>query len=543
MGVPVATITCAGKPLDPEVELLELEVRRELNRVPEAKLTLLDGSVAKRAFEISDRDSFVPGSKITVAMRFEGDPADTKLFAGVVVRHRVEASSERARLHIEAKDHAHVLTRGRKSATFPNQTDRQVVEKLLGDANLKGGQFDDVSAPKEPELVQYNTSDWDFIVSRAEVTGRAVNVHLGELSLRKLALSAPVTKLEYGLGGVQDFELELDGAEQVAGLEAVGWDPGKQALTTPKQGKDPRVKAGNLDGGKVAADLQNSGATLLHPVALKDGELQALADARLLQSRLAFLRGRVTVDGDGALAPLDTVTLGGIGDRFNGNALVSGVTHKVDHGGWRTELQVGLAPAWFASKPDVLQVPAGGMLPSMANLQLAKVAKFKADPLGEQRIQVALPALAKEPFWARAAQPEAGKNRGSIHWPEEGDEVVLGFLNGDPRAAVVLGSLFGSVAKPPAALGAPSQDNFTRGFVSKQGTSVVFDDEKVTVRVETPGGNRVVIDDDAKSITVEDPHGNEIVLGDKGITLKSASDFNIDAAGKVVIKGSTVDIQ
>jgi uncharacterized protein involved in type VI secretion and phage assembly len=146
--------------------------------------------------------------------------------------------------------------------------------------------------------------------------------------------------------------------------------------------------------------------------------------------------------------------------------------------------------------------------------------------------------------WARVAHPDAGKQRGQVFWPEPGDEVVVGFLNGDPRQAIVLGALHGSANAPPDDAGPPSQDNTRRAIVSKAGTVIAFDDDKKSVRIETPGKNKVVIDDDAKSITLADQHGNTITLDDKGITLKSAKDFTIDAAsGKVVIKGSTVDVQ
>jgi uncharacterized protein involved in type VI secretion and phage assembly len=304
----------------------------------------------------------------------------------------------------------------------------------------------------------------------------------------------------------------------------------------------PKARRRNSD---IAKQLGGDRTTLLHPVPLAPGESAAWANARLLRSRLALLRGRVVVDGDPELAPLDTVEIVGVGERFDGFALVSAVTHKLDHEGWKTELQLGLSADWFSRRPDIAEVPAGGMLPPLSHLQIAKVAPFEADPLGEHRIKLVLPALADDQgfIWARLARPDAGKDRGSACWPEPEDEVVVGFLGGDPRQAVVLGALYGSVATPPAFVGGPSDKNPKRAFVSKSGARVSFDDEKIIVSVETPGGNKIEIDDDQKSIRIADQHGNEITLSDKGITLKSASDFNIDAAGKVVIKGSAVDVQ
>src|SRR5690348_9092486 len=109
----------------------------------------------------------------------------------------------------------------------------------------------------------------------------------------------------------------------------------------------------------------------------------------------------------------------------------------------------GSAGSWSlmrCSPSDIADVPAGGLLPPLTNLQIAKVAPFEDDPDGEQRIKLQLPALPSDQgfIWARYARSDAGKDRGSVCWPEPDDEVVVGFLNGDPRQAVVLGALYGS---------------------------------------------------------------------------------------------------
>jgi uncharacterized protein involved in type VI secretion and phage assembly len=263
----------------------------------------------------------------------------------------------------------------------------------------------------------------------------------------------------------------------------------------------------------------------------------------LLRSRLALLRGRVVVDGDPELAPLDTVEIVGVGERFDGFALVSAVTHKLDHDGWKTELQLGLPPEWFAREPDIAEVPAGGLLPPVRGLQIAKVAGFEADPLGEHRIKVQLPALDKDKavVWARMARPDAGKDRGFVFWPEAEDEVVVGFLDGDPRQAIVLGALHGKPTLPDHL--APSDTNDMRVLASRGGSFLRFDDKLNQLVLATPAGHTIKLDDDGKAVSIIDQHGNNITLNDKGITIETGGDFTIDAAGKVVIKGVAVDVQ
>ena len=54
----VATITSDGETMDPTIELMSLEIRKGLDRIPEAKLVVLDGNPAERTFPVSDTGFF-----------------------------------------------------------------------------------------------------------------------------------------------------------------------------------------------------------------------------------------------------------------------------------------------------------------------------------------------------------------------------------------------------------------------------------------------------------------------------------------------------
>jgi uncharacterized protein involved in type VI secretion and phage assembly len=173
------------------------------------------------------------------------------------------------------------------------------------------------------------------------------------------------------------------------------------------------------------------------------------------------------------------------------------------------------------------------------------VAPFEEDPAGEGRFKVFVPAIdaTEEAVWARLATLDAGPERGVLFRPEPGDEVIVGFVNQDPRHPVILGSLFGSMNATPPALQAPSEDNFHKGIVTRSGLVLGFDDDKSVVYVETPGGNKVRVDDDEQKIELEDQHGNMITMSSDGIAIKSAGDFKIEASGSVEIEGSSIDLK
>jgi Rhs element Vgr protein len=546
MGVTTLLLTSNGEPPEPVIQVISVEVHRELNRVPEAHVHMIDGSVALGTFARSDTPFFEPGKPVEIAVRVGDDPP-AMLFEGLVVRHAVASRPGSSTLRVELKDAAYKLTRKRRTAVFRDQADDAAIRTLIGDAKLKVGELATTST-KHSELIQYCASDWDFIVARADAQGLVVDVDRGTVSVQPMIGSdqARVT-LEHGRSDVE-LELELDAGEQWAEMTSQAWDVQKLAITAPSEAAKPAVTVGNLDAAAIAKKLGGDTCALVHPALVPEGELKDWAASRLSRSRLALLRGRASLPGRSDLAPRDVIELAGVGERFNGKAFVSGVTHTIDHGGWRTELRIGLPPEPFARQPDIADLPAGGLLPPVHGLHVGVVGDFESDPLGEHRIKVLLSVLDKKhgPVWARVARPDAGKDRGQVFWPEPGDEVVVGFLNGDPRQAILLGALHGSANTPPDAAGAPSENNLKRAIVSKAKITIGFDDDKKAITIKTPGGNQLVIDDDARAITLADQHGNTITLDENGITLKSDKNaITLEAAAdkKVVLKGQTVDVQ
>jgi Rhs element Vgr protein len=554
MALPDIKISCDGRPLPAELEVLDLEIQLELNRIPQASLTLLDGNVAERCFEVSDGALFKPGSRISIALGYQGGgPAPETIFEGIVTRHAVSAGSEGLRLKVNLRDRAITMTRSRHSRVFAQKSDAEVMRQLISQANLKVGRL--ARTPiTHPELVQFNVSDWDFIVCRSDVLGLAIRVQSGEISALPLALGAPKRILDFGLDDTRELELELDGAQQWASLKVQSWDRANLAPTDPVKANPANLQIGNQTDTFLAEAVEASAATLLHGAPTAPAELQSWADARLLRSRLSLLRGTAVVDGGADLKPLDTVEIKGVGQRFNGKALVSGVTHTIDGDGWRSQLRLGLSADWFARTAELAEVPAAGLLPPAIGLQIATVASLAEDPDGELRVQVKLLQMAPDQAlqWARPLSPDAGAGRGFVFRPEVGDEVVIGFLNDDPRQPLILGALFGSKNKPPQPVQSPDKTNPLRAIVSRAGSRIVFDDKTPALHIETTAAgeasgeykNKISLDEKAKTITIEDQHNNKIELSDKGISLTSDKDITLSAKGNIKIESQAkLDLQ
>jgi Rhs element Vgr protein len=545
VSAPTATLLSQGRALDPRFGIQSVEVEREVNRIADARVSLYESSPAEQRFAVSDSGFFRPGAELEIKLRYEGQE-DTTIFKGFVVRHSVAAAREGASLTVELKDAATRLTHVRKSAVFRDQTDDEVFAALIRAAGLRVGSLV-TTTPKHPELVQYRSTDWDFMLSRADILGVLVASEDGAVSTRGLDVEgAAAHRFQYGVSDILDLELELDASAQQRDLETVAWDIAQQRLTEPRRAKAPARAQGDLDGGSIAEALGVTPYTLTAPVPALPEELQRWADARLARSRLSLVRGRLVVPGSSRLKLLDIVELSRFGRHFDGKALVTGLRHRLSRDGWQTELRLGLSPEWFCQREGVADAPAAGLLPPISGLHVGIVDSFESDPGNEYRVKVLLPAIdgSKGSVWARLATPDAGKGRGYFFRPEAGDEVVVGFFDSDPRRPVILGAMFSSAQKPADAVGEPEDQNVKKAIVSKKGTTIGFvDAEKPALFIQTAGGNEIRVDDDAQSIQLKDQHGNELVLDKGGVSIRSAKDVKVEAKGKVSISGTEVDVK
>ena len=541
------TVLSEGKKIDQVYQVVSVDVRREVNRIPEASLALLDGDATQRKFDLSNAPDFEPGKKLEIQAEYQGAPASkATLFTGHIVRHRVKADAKASVLILEARDAAFKLTGARKSAVYKDQDDAKIISAILKESGVGEGAIAATKAPHK-QMVRFNATGWDFILTRAEANGLWVVADEGKVSTvdPRSATGQAKHTFEYGASEIFDVELEADGGDQLGEVKSSGWDIQQQKPTKAAEAKAFALSQGNLDGKKVAGALGGAAFALSHPVPLAPEELQAWADARLMRSRMSLLRGRLSTPGFGDLKLVDVMKIEGIGKRFNGSTLVTGICHRVDALGWRTDIQFGVSARSFSREEGISEPPAAGLLPAVGGLQIGVVDKFEEDPEKEFRVKVILPGIDAKTglVWARLAAPDAGKNRGWFFRPETGDEVVLGFFNDDPRQAVILGGLYSSKNTPPENYAKLAQENQNKAIVTKTGTTFGFiDDKKGSVFIETAGGARLLIDDSAKKIELIDQNGNELKMDDKGISLKSAKDLKFEGAN-VEIKGSKVDIK
>jgi Rhs element Vgr protein len=530
------TVKANGTALPGSFRVVAIDIQRELDRVTSARLVLQDGSAAEQAFPASEAAELVPGAEIEIDGGY--DRTETRLFKGVVTRQRIEVGRRGDTfLHVECKDPVFRATLARRSRTFAELSDADVIAQVLA---VEGVTVDIESGATMPQLVQHQATDWDFALQRGGALGLVCDCDGGQLRFFTPDLSQdPVATFAFGRD-IHRVDLELDAESQFAAVEAGAWSAADQELLLG----EAEEAASPADAG--TPDLAAVGGATdapRHAGARDQAALDGWAAGRLARSRLAAIRGVVEVQGSELPLPGTLVELQGLGTRFNGKALVSGVRHELGRGDWMTTLQLGLDPRRLDERrPQAAAPAAAGRIPPVAGLQIGVVSALEGDPAGEDRIEVRLVTVSETDglVWARVAAFDAGGERGAVFRPEIGDEVVLGFVDADPRDPVVLGALHSS-AKPAPIPGA--DDNHHKGYVTRAGMKLLFDDDKPSVTVETPGGALLVFDDDAGTVEIKDQNGNAIKMSSSTLEITAVADLKLKAGASVTIEGVDMNLK
>lgn len=232
-----------------------------------------------------------------------------------------------------------------------------------------------------------------------------------------------------------------------------------------------------------------------------------------------------------------------------GKFLITSVNHNVDNEGRYFNTFEGIASTTERIYFQDYRRPDPDML-------LAEVFD-NADPLGQGRIKVKFKWVCEtnDPTeWLRVITPDAGssdkvtKNRGFVFIPEKGDQVIIGFEDGNIARPIVMGSVFHG----KNGIGG-SSNNDRKSLTSKSGHTISLDDSGgILVKDKTDlnfiaidGKNAITINTDnnitlqtGKVMIIMDKEKDQIIIQAKNIEIRAADDFKLTGDGAPSKNGS-----
>lgn len=547
-------ITVDGAPLAPTV--LPALVRT----VVDTQLHLPDMFVLQ--FHDSERDvvrraNLRFGSRVVVSATADGDGTQTPVVTGEITAFEQETDGTGTWTIVRGYDPTHRLCRGRRTRTFVDTTDADIVRQIASAAGLEIGRLDSDGCTYE-HVSQANLTDWEFLRARAHETGHELAAVGGKLEWRTPTestdapsgsddLFAPSQPYQLLLGReLLRFKPRVTAAEQVGEVQVRGWDPAqKRAVVGSARPNTTSARVG-VTPEQLASTFSAAPYVVVDRPVTNQSDADGVAAAVAEQIAGAHAEADGIAVGDPRLTPGTAVCIGSVGWPHDGSYVLSAARHVYDETGYRTEITVsgrqersllGLASIGATKGAH----SAGG--PPVNGLVVGQVTDVN-DPDHQFRVKVSFPWLSDdyESWWCRVAQPGAGKERGLVWLPEVGDEVLVGFAHGDVRNPYVVGSLYNGVDTPPLAgdlvdgnSGAVKQ----RALVSRTNHRLVLSDDDSASHVLLSSGDdklTITLDKSQTAITI-DSSGTVTISGSQGVRINSDSDISLQASGSLSLQG------
>jgi phage protein D/phage baseplate assembly protein gpV len=496
------------------------------------------------------------GSSVAIKAGQLGESPDSTLMEGEITSIEAVFDEGAQYLVVRGYDKSHRLHAGRKTRSFNDQTDSDIVKKIAGEAAISVGTVDP-SGTVHKHVSQINMTDWEFIRDRAREIGFTVAVRDGELSFRNGSDSGPsVPGLELGIGReLKSFRPRVSGAQQVKEVEARGWDyKAKEKVTHVERAATTSVRldTSGWEPGPLASKFGSPKyVTCDRPIATV-AEASVIAAAMAEEISSAFAEAEGTAVGDPRLKTGELVTIGGAGP-FDGDWKVSHTRHRFDEDGYHTDFE--MAGRQERSMLGLSSLGATGAGAARFYGVVVGLVTNAQDPEKLGRVKLRFPWLSDdfESNWARVCFPGAGKERGFFVVPEVDDEVLVVFEHGDVQMPFVLGGLYNGKDAPPAVDYVDGSDGRVkiRRWTSAKGHEITIsdydDEDHIVVKTKnneygiaiSKSKDHVYVSSKGK-IVLDGPGGIEIKGGD--ITL-SGGKIKLDASGALEMKGASAKLE
>ncbi|AMO46504.1 Afp8 [Enterobacter sp. FY-07] len=496
-----------------------LRVLQQLNEIPSARLELMlptDNNNTSDTALAAEVARLTPGVSVTIALD------NVALFSGALTQKKVQLQGAQRVIKIEARHALQKLAWPPRSDLYRQQADRAILTTLFNKAAVKATVKADAQLNAVHEqMVQYRISDWSFICRRLKATNcwllpdaASNTVTVGALNM---PASAKHTFKQYDKNekyALYEVDINFDNRFILDSLALQGWDVNEQALNSPQLVKNDAFDPWHPSAAAASA---TKGAEHNYKLAFSyfpENDLSKLSRSWVNYHQMSEAQGFVVMTGIRDIAPGDSIALADFGAGLDGTVLVSGVEQVIEtEHGWRTKLLIGMPISQMEA--DIT-----------GTLHIGIVADFTPDPQNIERIPVEIPALnvAGEYLFARLGKPYASKASGFCFYPEPGDEVVLGFIEGAYSYPVILGSMHNPKNKSPFP---PDKKNNQK--------AVVVNKQDIT--------QQLLIDLDAKTLTLSADNGSKVIVDANNQMQIHGSEITVDVDKQVQINASDVTWQ
>lgn len=531
----IFNVKVKGKDLDYKFPISYIEVTNSVNNIPYCVIKLYEFTDIDKEFLLNNSDLKI-GSDVEI--EYSDDKDKSTIFTGIIVNKSFFLDSDIEESYVVLKCYHKFfnMTLTTKCSYFIDKTDKEIVEEILS----KYGYSSNVGLMilKREFLYQNNISDWDFINNIARHYGYVVDIDKDKLIIDKPKHDKSSQKITLG-DNVININLTLDGESQIEGFEGKYWDIKKQSCSNVESSNNNSENSfGNVNSSDL---LKNSGKQKCNIIndSFNETEYKIYLDCFVELNRYSKIQGNITILGNKDIKQNTTIEISNFSDVFNGSAYINKVQHiyKNEYSGWITKIYVGL------KKQDNYNIKDNFNIGNIVGLKYGVVLKVDGDPENNFRVFVNIPTINKseEGIWCRLSSIYASNNCGVTFFPEKGDEVILGFIENNPKEPIIIGNVYNSKNKSSVTIDA---ENNIKSIKTKSGMEINFNEKDKILKINTSEKRSITISDKDESLELLNDSG-KIVINKDSIEVKTSKDIKIDgnnitlsAKGTIKIKGT-----
>ena len=250
-----------------------------------------------------------------------------KILVGEVTTVEIDADVGTPLLTIRGYDRLHRLQRGRKTRTFAQVKDSDLVTKLAGEGGLTASIA--TTSGVYGYILQNNETNLEFLQRRIHRLGMEMFAEDKILKLRKVSSDSEVATLNWGQNLIR-FVSRLTSINQVGSVEVIGWDAKtKDTIVGTSSTSNNHPQTGEGSKSKSYANTFGAAkvASVYRPVTTQS-EAADVAQAIYDDLTGRFVQAEGSCIGDTRMQPGKWIKVDKIGQKYGGKFYLTGCTHR-----------------------------------------------------------------------------------------------------------------------------------------------------------------------------------------------------------------------
>ena len=342
--LPVFDVLIAGQsiPVEAEAHMVGITVDDSVELPSMFSLELGGSDDQKRTGAwVDDERLFAVGNAVEIKLGYGGHLESvisgeiTALEPEFIVNHLPA-------LIVRGYDRRHRLQRARRTRTFTQQKDSDIVSQIAREAGLTADVED--SKVTHDYVIQANQTDLDFLHDRARLIGFEVVVEDKKLTFGPVAKDKAQVLTLTMKDHLLEFYPRLTTCQQVSEISVRGWSAKdkKEIVGRAKAGDEGSTMGGAKSGPQLSESAFGAASRLIsaQPV-MSQAEADQIAKAHFADVALSFIHGEGVCLGLTALRAGKVIKIDGVGKRFSGQYYVESATHRYHpQDGYRTHFMV-----------------------------------------------------------------------------------------------------------------------------------------------------------------------------------------------------------